>query len=618
MGPGGWYNSKENPYGMVAHKLTPSAKETVTKVIGAHSIKTGVYIERTNQISPTGGGQYAGNFNFGSTTNNPLDTGDGFANALLGVFQTYTESQKRLLPYCYFWQVEGYVQDSWRPVPRLTIDIGVRWVHYGQFKETAGAFAAFYPGLWDRSKAGALYQPTLVNGKLVALNPITGQTTYQSLIATIIPGSGDVANGMRIGGKTGKNDQGDFPYLAFTPRLGFAWDVLGNGKFSLSGSFGRFINRGLLNTFSTENGAVPAVYTPVIYYTTMDQIANAAASAVYSPTTGTTWDGPQKLETSTQTNLTLQRSIGFGTVVEAGYVMNLDRHAQQNLQLNPIPEFAYANPANIVNGSEINQNLLRSTYPGMGSLTGNSNSLSSLNYHALQTQVQRRALRGLGYGLAYTFSKALGTSGWDPYNNQRQRYYGPLGQDRTHALTFNYSYALPVWSGHKALNAVLGGWTLSGVVTYQSGAPITPSCSYTGSGITVGQSDPSLSGVTARCQLVGDLHAFNQDFYTNFNTSALAVAPAGTFGNLGVGVLRQPSWDNIDTSLAKRIRFGKEGKRALNLRFESYNTLNHTEFSSISTSMQLTAAGKNNSTTYGQYNDTRPPRQLSTTLRIEF
>jgi hypothetical protein len=152
-------------------------------------------------------------------------------------------------------------------------------------------------------------------------------------------------------------------------------------------------------------------------------------------------------------------------------------------------------------------------------------------------------------------------------------------------------------------------------MTATTGAPISPSCSaVTGA---VGLTDPSLTGGGARCEVVGDPNSFTQSFYTNFNTSAFALAPAGTFGNAGLNTLRQPSWWNLDFTLEKRIPLGRDQRRALRARFEAYNVLNHAEFNTIGTTLQLSGAS-NLSTTYGQFTATNPARVLSTTLRVEF
>src|SRR5262249_46782883 len=153
-------------------------------------------------------------------------------------------------------------------------------------------------------------------------------------------------------------------------------------------------------------------------------------------------------------------------------------------------------------------------YPGMGAITYGTSGLSSVNYNSLQFSAIRRASKGLFYSVAYTFSKALGSTSPDPYHlgqpitnefgqsvtlpNARQWTYGPTSIDRTQVLAVNYSYSFPKLSrGFSPVRAVINGWTLSGTMTAQTGAPVSPSCSST-AGFPI--NDPTLTGQAARCQ----------------------------------------------------------------------------------------------------------------------
>ena len=614
---------------------TYSFQDDLAKVVGTHSLKTGIYYEYNSKIEPSAGYQYAGVLNFGSNVNNPLDTGDGYANALLGVFQTYTEATNRLLPNPHFTEVEGYVQDNWRVNRRLTLDIGVRWYHVALMKDDSNSYSGFYPSLWDPKKAARIYRPATVNGKSVAIDPLTGNTTFAALANTLVPGSGDPVNGMHINGQTGNGDFAKFPFLVFSPRIGFAYDVFGDGKTAIRGSFGTFYMRPNANYVQGQRGAAPTIFIPVVYYSYINQIPQAAASAAIAPTNGPTIYGDQKIERSHQFNFTIQRDIGFGTVVDLAYVGTFNRHAQTTLELNPVPKGAYADPANLYNNTELNPNLLRSKYPGMGSVTYYFDGLSSVNYHALQVQAQHRLSHGLQFGFAFSWSKTLGTCGQfvntadgcsigDPYRNWRDNYYGPLGWDRKYVSSLNFTYRLPGVRQTSFAKHIFNNWTLSGIAVYQTGAPVTPECSSLSAGPA--NSDPSLTGygaftasnpAGARCQATADPQNFTKDFYHNFNTSAFTLAPVGTWGNIGMGILRQPAWTNLDLTLDKRIPLGKNERRVLRARIEAYNVLNHTEFNAIGTQLQLQGASNVN-TTWGQYTGTMPARVFSTTLRFEF
>jgi len=309
------------------------------------------------------------------------------------------------------------------------------------------------------------------------------------------------------------------------------------------------------------------VAASLIKKTTISGIPQAAASAALSPTTASVIYGHQPIERTHQFNLTIQRDIGFNTVVDVGYVGNFDRHSLGqgtpgsnvtfNEQLNPVPYQAYGNPANLFNNTEINSNLLRLAYPGMGAINYVAYAYSAVNYNGLQTSVQHRLTHGLAFGAAYTFSKALGVQGLDPYTNQRKWYYGPLAQDRTHLMSWNFAYTIPKpGTSIKALRAILSDWTVSGIGIVTTGAPATPTCSSTAA---FPYSDPSLTGIGTnnlsgvRCQVIADPKNFSQNFYNNFNTAAFGLAPIGTFGNVGVGTIRQPTWWNFDTAVDRRI-----------------------------------------------------------------
>ena len=603
-------------------------QDDLTKIVGSHSFKAGVFWEYNSKVEPSAGATYYGSFNFGSTTNNPLDTNYGYANALLGIYQTYTEATNRAVPNAHWSEFDSYIQDSWRFSRRLTIDYGLRFVHEGPVTDDSKTYSDFYPQLWNPAQRPVLYQQGSLGGKSAALNPLTGQTTFASLIGTIVPGSGNPVDGMNIDGLTGKGDFYFFPRLVLAPRLGFAWDPTGNGKMVIRASGGLFYNR--TTTSVPGSGAPPVVYTPVLYYSTIAGIPQAAASAAISPTAANAIYGHQPIERTHEFNLTFQRDIGFNTVVDVGYVGNFDRHASGAavpgsntafaIQLNPIPYQVYAKPSALFNNTEINANLLRTAYPGMGAISYTAYAYSAVNYNGLQASVQHRLTHGLAFGAAYTFSKALGVQGLDPYTNQRKWYYGPLQQDRTHLFSWNYAYSIPnPVSTIKGLREVFGNWTISGIGIVTTGAPTTPTCSSTAA---FPASDPSLTGIGTnsisgvRCYEVQDPKSFTHDFYHNFNTSAFGLAPIGTFGNVGVGILRQPTWWNFDTALDKKISIRE--RVALRLRFQAFNVFNHTEFNRIGTTFQWNAANVNLSTTSGQYTSTQPPRQMALTARLEF
>ena len=481
-----------------------AGNEDMTKIYKNHTFKFGVLIQQDHKSEPIGGGQYMGAYNFASTTSNPLDSGNGYANALLGNYQTYTQSTNRYIPQSWQYTVDFYLQDSWRVTKRLTVELGLRLDHMGAPFDQSSTSANFFPSLYSAASAPALYRPgckvalsatgTCSTANLVAVNPLNNTQTFYALQGTIVPGSGNIVDGMHY------NQSGaywSYPFLNYAPRLGFAWDPIGDGKTSIRASGGVFFNRTGIQIPGL--GSPPVVYTPVVYYGQVSSLASLGSSAqVLSPTSGTFFDSNMPAQRLYSANFSVQRQLGFHTVVqrclcrqfrpaltppsEGGFT---NGGSNQNV----IPYQAYANPANVFNGSEINQNFLRSPYPGMGTINYATDDLSDLNYHGVSISGQRRLSHGLFFGAAYTFSKALGTSGNDLYHtgkpitnalgqtvtlpDRRQFYYGPTSTDRTNVLTVNYSYSLPSFTKQKLVDGVLGKWTLSGITEASTGAPYT-------------------------------------------------------------------------------------------------------------------------------------------------
>ena len=149
--------------------------------VGNHNVKVGLYLERETKSDANNGSQYAGVYNFGSSVNNPLDTGHGYANALLGIYQSYTEASNIPVPYSHYWIDEGYVQDNWRVSRRWSVDLGVRWYREPAPHESNNAYTTFFPQLWTKAQAPRIYWPATVGGKAVALDPATGVTTWPTL-----------------------------------------------------------------------------------------------------------------------------------------------------------------------------------------------------------------------------------------------------------------------------------------------------------------------------------------------------------------------------------------------------------------------------------------------------
>ncbi len=593
--------------------------DNVSKVWRSHSIKAGVYIERTGKFQ-VGGGNYRGAFNFNRDTNNPFDSNHSFANALLGNFQNYSEATVRADGDWWFWNVEWYIQDNWRVNKRLTLDFGMRFYHLPPMEDLNRTIATFDPSLYDPRRAPALYAPALDGTRRVARDPISGAFAPVPLIGQFVPGTGDPANGSAIGGKNGY-PAGLYtnPWLAYGPRFGFAYDLFGKGRTALRGGFGMFKDRPQGNPTFNTNGNPPVAYSPTLWYGNLDTYAQGGGAI--GPSNVSTLLGFNQMSSTMNFSLGIQHQV-WNTLIDVSYVGGLSRHLLGNTNINPIPMFARFNPANqdpTRPGNPLPDNFLR-PYRGWGDINLRQNVMTS-NYNALQVAANRRYTRGLQFGLAYTFSRTLGvadsdTSGVSPYFEPRKRNYGPLGFHRPHVFTMNYIYDMPKIAERmrvKPLRWVLDDWQMAGFTSFATGAPFAPGFS------TVDGQDITGSSEGARITVIGDprLSKDEKSYFRNFKQEMFRRTPRGDFGNAGVNFLHHPGTNNWDIGISKRIPLGPEA-RFLNFRTELYNAWNHTQFMSLFTGARFNAAGDQVDPNFGAYSGAREGRIIQFSLKLFF
>jgi hypothetical protein len=607
-----------------------SFQDNISKIVGKHTFKAGFYIENNHKIQPSTPA-YSGSFNFSPDTNNALgNTTNGYANALLGYIDSYSQTTARAVFNTAYWNAEWYVQDNWRVTPRLTLDLGVRFYHQTPQVDINKTFSNFFPGKYSKAAAPRIYVPGTSGGKRVAIDPGTNAVAPVAYIGLFVPNSGDPANGMAL---LGVNNVPLAPYnqsaLAVAPRFGFAYDLTGDGKTALRGGFGIFYNRLDGNQVYALSGQAPYSYSPQVNYTTFAQLATSGNSLVFGPSTINSWPSEQvPWDRAQNASLNIQRTIARNIVLDVGYAGNWGYNQQLSYDINPIPIGTRA-PFNTKNADATNGNktlpdiLLRTIYPGYNTVN-TYNHLGHTNYNALTAALQQRFSHGLAFGMAYTYSKSLGTTSFNPVvpNNEAWN-YGRLGFDRRHNLQANWSYELP-GMGQKLHSKLLGAfvdhWTMSGILSISSGAPFNP-------GFSIVSGTPDYTGtpdVGARINVVGDPMANVPDGKW-FNPAAFAPPVLGTnvttpvLGNLGggAGVLSLPHTTNVDATMSKFIPLFGE-RRGLKLQAQAYNVFNHPEYVGLGTGLTYDAAGNQTSLTAGVFNSTLPARVMAFSARFEF
>jgi hypothetical protein len=605
--------------------------DNLSKVWGKHSFKFGGYLENNHKIQPSTPA-YAGSFNFSPDSLNGVNnTGNGYANGLLGYVDSYSQATGRAVFNVGYWNAEFYLQDNWRVTSRLTLDIGVRFYHQTPQADGNKTFSNFVPANYTKSAAPRLYIPGMSAGKRVAIDPGTGTVAPVAYIGLYVPNSGNPADGFQV---LGSNGVGLAPFtqspVAVAPRFGFAYDVTGDGKTALRGGFGIFYNRLDGNQVYNLSGQPPLVYAPQVNYTTFAQISASGNNLVFGPATLYMWpSGTIPFDRAQNASLNVQRSVTRSMVLDVGYIGNWGYNQQLSYDINALPigtraPFSSA-AADATNGNKtLPDVLLRTVFPGFNTVNGYAH-LGHSNYHAFTASLAERMSSGLVVGLAYTFSRAMGTTTYTPVVSNNENWnYGRLGFDRRQNLQVNFSYQIP-GLGHtlhsKILGAVTDHWTLSGIFTMQSGAPFNPG------GPNVNGTAPDYTGtpdVTARVNVVGNPMA-NVPGGLYFNPAAFAPPALGStittpvLGNLGggSGVLSLPMITNIDMTMSKFIPFGSE-RRGLRLQAQSYNVINHPEYNGVGTGLQWDASGNQTSLSAGVFNSTLPARVMAFSARVEF
>ena len=567
--------------------------DTLTKIHGNHTLKFGMFIERsgendhdelTSGSTPGSTNNPNGQFTF-TDTGTAQTSGVAMANAALGLFNTYGEvGRKGYTPYRAT-ATDLFAQDGWKVTPRLKLDFGVRWEYWPPWSSLWGNMASFNPQYYDAA------HPAVVDRR-------TGQVVSGPLYnGMVLPGDGFPASAL------GRVDAASDPSLkalfhglpggltqthknVFDPRVGVAFSL--NEKTAIRAGAGSFHNRNVLNDNTLLGGNAPLQLAQVVSNGLADAPGGSGTAAANYPLLVSMLDPVFKHPTAWNWNFTVQRQIPWSATIEVAYVGRAAYYLPRNRNLNSLRlGTVQANPG-------VNTDALR-PYQGFGQINFNENAAQS-NYHGMQVQLDRRFHSGLGFGVAYTFSKAISNADSKsevlPNPFDPRGYRGPASTDRTQVLVFNYVYDIPLLKGnHGLLGRTLGGWEVSGVSQFQSGAPLNVLGSVDQAGVGPGNGSQPWNNNGSSPSISSQAFSFsNADKNYWFNPAVFTLPAPGTFGSAGKGIIRGPSSQIWNIGLRKN--FAVREKMRFQLRGEAFNFMNHPNWSNPTTTATSAAFGK--------------------------
>jgi hypothetical protein len=596
----------------------------VTKIKGTHTMKTGFFVEHTTRPAARTS-SFNGNYSFNNDGQNPRNTNVGFANALLGVISEYTESDGHPSAHGQFLITEWYAQDNWRLHRNFTLDAGVRFYYMTPTQSEGDRVAAFEPGEWSGTQAPRLYQPVSTPQGRRAQNPLTGEILPAVYIGRLVPNSGNFTNGMHVYDGT---PQDSSPFRV-APRIGFAWDVTGDGKTAVRGGAGVFYDRYNDDIILDLIELPPVLNTYRTNYTTIGELLASPLSA--TPTNLRRID-PFDPPVVYNWSIGVQRDVGFNLIADAAYVGNAGRNQLLTVDINGRP-YGYAYQSSSLDSTNVSggqaqplpDDFLR-PYQGHARIQQRQ-FVGYSDYHSLQLSINRRRSNdGLALGAAYTYqiiNKSLGAI--DPFvENNRARNYTSNGR-RPHVFVFNYSYDVPNLSqkwNNLIAKVFFDDWQFSGVTTMTTGTYGNLTYSYanvpTGALSGTGAINGGGSRVVFTCD--PNLPRGERTFERQFRTEC--VAPPTDQYRLGTALNDEylgPGYMNWDISAFKHIRMG--GSRQLQLRVELYNAFNNDQWTGVNTnaSFDYTTGALTNANTFGRLTGaTNSARRIQLGARFTF
>jgi len=543
-----------------------------TKEHGNHTIKWGGEVPRDQQQRIPSDEHRSGEITFTDTVtgNAAVDTlaagnvttGAGLASFLLGQPSNFDRIASSIYyPGLRETRVFLYGQDTWRVTRKLTLDYGVRWENY-------------------------LPQRAAKPGGTGMFDPLTGMERVAGVAPIPL-------------------DLGVHAYnLGFTPRLGIAYQVqqntvvrVGYGQGFNPAGYGSIFGQGAeYNPPATIVQFVPQVYS---YSPDFNLLTGPPAPA--NPPVGSNGQYPlpdgispfnffwplsaYRVPEAYFWNFTIQHQFGNGLAFQVAYVGNVGRHLYVNPNLNQ----AVPGPGSL--------DSRRPFFPQFGLEQGiyYTCNCDNSNYNGLQVRAEKRASHGLDFTVNYTYGKAMGSTnfGGGGFDNNRDwgASYGPLSFNSIHALTLINVWQIPYGHGQhwgasasKPLDLILGGWSLNGITTLQSGRPFSPTVSNAPL-----LNDTDFNGV--RADIIGNPHDVKQSAAEWFDPAAYS-EPQQPYrdGTASADSLWGPATYVVNLALAKTFTL-TEGK-ALEFRWENFNAFNIDNYVIPAATIDVSGAGQ--------------------------
>jgi len=467
----------------------------------------------------------------------------------------------------------GYLNDSWKISPKLSVNVGLRYELQTRQREEKNRQASFD------------YTP--------------GSPTYGTLVHA------------RDGGHRDETFS-DLDKTNFAPRVGLAWQL--NQKTVMRGGFGIFYGGTGFYAISVSGAANPphfvsiAINSPTTAANTSLKLSDGfpadglnPARAINPALYGQPQDFPQS--EIYQADIDVQRELWRGWVLSIGYVGSGTAKLRGQNDINaPKPGPGAVQPRRLF-----------LDFGAINTLSG----FAHASYHSLQTKVERRFGNGFSMLSSYTWSQSIdnSTDGEDtgngpiiPQNSfDTNAEKGPSGFDVKHRFVTSNVYDLPFgregrWlGGSKLARAVFGGFQIGGILVAQTGQPVNPG--------VAGNPANTTNAVRPNRLSDGRLARGERSVDRWFDPAAFAVPAAFTYGSAGHNVLRAPGLVNLDFLVGRIFRL-RETTR-LELRGEFFNLTNTAHFGRPNATIGSPQAGRITGTAV-------PNRQVQLGLRLVF